>query len=203
MRVFPKQLCDDFEILTWNKELITFFDSKGIIHREFVPTDQTITGAYYLEVLKRLMARIRRIRPEYRLCFRIMHRVTPHSLFVNFWLEIKSVCWIIRRIHVIWPRAISLYSQNWNWKNVFSMTFRPSKQKDFKFFKNFKFLKTISNSYAEKMQTKFKFKEFLSYIGVRHPLLHRKTLLYRLVALPYCCQRLFPTKRFQILYIWI
>ena len=46
--------------------LITFFDCKGIIHREFVPTGQTITGAYYLEVLKRLMARIRRIRPEYR-----------------------------------------------------------------------------------------------------------------------------------------
>ena len=41
--------------------LITFFDSKGIIHREFVPTGQTITDAYYLEVLKRLMARIRRI----------------------------------------------------------------------------------------------------------------------------------------------
>ena len=45
--------------------LITFFDSKGIIHREFVLTGQTITGAYYLEVLKRLMARIRCIRPEY------------------------------------------------------------------------------------------------------------------------------------------
>ena len=40
--------------------LITFFDSKGTIHREFVPTDQTITGAYYLEVLKRLMAMVRR-----------------------------------------------------------------------------------------------------------------------------------------------
>ena len=41
--------------------LITFFDSKRIIHREFVPTDQTITGAYYLEVVKCLMDRIRRI----------------------------------------------------------------------------------------------------------------------------------------------
>ena len=46
--------------------LIRFFDSKGIIHRGFVPTGQAITGAYYLEVLKRLMARIHRIRPEYR-----------------------------------------------------------------------------------------------------------------------------------------
>ena len=43
---------------------ITFFDSKEIIHREFAPTAQKITGAYYLEVLKRLMVRIRRIRPH-------------------------------------------------------------------------------------------------------------------------------------------
>jgi len=46
--------------------LITFFDSKGIIHKEFVPPGQTVTGDYYLEVLKRLMAKIRRIRPEYQ-----------------------------------------------------------------------------------------------------------------------------------------
>ena len=45
---------------------ITFFDSKGIIHREFVPTGQKITGPYCVKVLERLMARIRRIRPEYR-----------------------------------------------------------------------------------------------------------------------------------------
>ena len=64
--------------------LITFFDSKGIIHREFISTGQTIAGAYYLKVLKCL-------RPD-GLCCTIMHRVTPHSLFVNFWLKIKSVC---------------------------------------------------------------------------------------------------------------
>ncbi|UYV80064.1 hypothetical protein LAZ67_18001570 [Cordylochernes scorpioides] len=46
--------------------LITFFDSRGIIHKEFVPAGHTLTGEYYLNVLKRLIARIRRIRPEYR-----------------------------------------------------------------------------------------------------------------------------------------
>ena len=46
--------------------LTTFFDSKGIIHKKFVPTGQTITGAYYLKVLKRLRTRIRRIRSEHR-----------------------------------------------------------------------------------------------------------------------------------------
>ena len=45
--------------------LITLFDSKEIIHRECIPTGETITGAYYVEVLKRLMAIIRRIRPQF------------------------------------------------------------------------------------------------------------------------------------------
>lgn len=46
--------------------LICFYDSKGIIHKEFVPPGQTITGEFYLDVMKRLLARIRRVRPEYR-----------------------------------------------------------------------------------------------------------------------------------------
>ncbi|GFY30527.1 hypothetical protein TNCV_3522901 [Trichonephila clavipes] len=46
--------------------LITFFDDKGFINKEFVPSGQTITGQYYLAVLKLLMDSIRRIRSEYR-----------------------------------------------------------------------------------------------------------------------------------------
>ena len=57
---------DNREGRSISEMLITFFDSKGIIHWEFVLIDQIITGAYYLEVLKHLMARIHRIRPEYR-----------------------------------------------------------------------------------------------------------------------------------------
>ncbi|GFX72672.1 hypothetical protein TNCV_4062681 [Trichonephila clavipes] len=45
--------------------LITFFDDRGIIHKGFFPTLQTVTGRYYLAILKRLMARYRRIHPEY------------------------------------------------------------------------------------------------------------------------------------------
>lgn len=44
--------------------LIAFFDSRGIVHKEFVPTGQTVTGTFYVEVLTRLIARIRRVRPE-------------------------------------------------------------------------------------------------------------------------------------------
>ncbi|GFW21921.1 HTH_48 domain-containing protein [Trichonephila clavipes] len=44
--------------------LITFFDARDIIHNEFVPTGQTITVQYYLDVLTRLMIKIRCIRLE-------------------------------------------------------------------------------------------------------------------------------------------
>ncbi|GFW56584.1 putative DD34D transposase [Trichonephila clavipes] len=46
--------------------LLTFFDARYIIHKEFDPIRQTVTGQYYLAVLKRLKARIQRIRAEYR-----------------------------------------------------------------------------------------------------------------------------------------
>jgi len=45
--------------------LVCFYDSKGIIHHEFVPEGQTVTGRFYLSVLERLWKRIRRVRPEY------------------------------------------------------------------------------------------------------------------------------------------
>jgi len=34
--------------------LLTFFDIRGIVHYEFVPTGQTVNQVYYLEVLERL-----------------------------------------------------------------------------------------------------------------------------------------------------
>ena len=44
--------------------LIAFPDSKGLIHHEFVPEGQTVNAGVYGGVLKRLVQRIRRIRPE-------------------------------------------------------------------------------------------------------------------------------------------
>ncbi|KAM0734110.1 Mariner Mos1 transposase [Formica fusca] len=46
--------------------LIAFYNSKGLVLHEFLPSGQTVTGAFYLEVLRRLVARIRRVRPEYK-----------------------------------------------------------------------------------------------------------------------------------------
>jgi len=44
--------------------LIAFFDSDGIIHKEFIPVGQTVNSAFYEEVLKRLLQRIHCVSPE-------------------------------------------------------------------------------------------------------------------------------------------
>lgn len=46
--------------------LITFFDSKGIIHKEFMPSGSTVNAIYYKGVMDRLLKRIARVRPEYK-----------------------------------------------------------------------------------------------------------------------------------------
>ncbi|UYV73579.1 hypothetical protein LAZ67_10004142 [Cordylochernes scorpioides] len=86
------------EVLHINKETIRtiLHEDLGIIHKEFVPAGQTITGEYYLNVLKRLIARIRRIRPEYRdedsWC--LLHDNAPShsSLIVRRFLAKNNVC---------------------------------------------------------------------------------------------------------------
>jgi hypothetical protein len=45
--------------------LATFFYSKGIIHKKFVPPGRTVNKEYYVEVLSRLVQRIRRVRPQF------------------------------------------------------------------------------------------------------------------------------------------
>ena len=44
--------------------IITFFDSKGIVHKEFVPTGQTVNSGFYCEVLWRLRENVQRHRPQ-------------------------------------------------------------------------------------------------------------------------------------------
>ena len=44
--------------------IITFFDVKGIVHKEFVPTDQTVNSGFCCDVLQRLHENVRRRRPK-------------------------------------------------------------------------------------------------------------------------------------------
>jgi len=65
--------------------LLTFFDIRGIVHYEFVPTGQTVNQDYYLEVLKWLREKVRRKRPEllptsHGSCITTMHLLTRHLL---------------------------------------------------------------------------------------------------------------------------
>ena len=41
-----------------------FFDSQGVVHKEFMPQGQTVNKQYYREVLERLRKRIHRVWPE-------------------------------------------------------------------------------------------------------------------------------------------
>jgi len=44
--------------------IIDFFDSRGIVHKEFVPPGQTVNHAFYKDVLKRLRKRVQRVRTD-------------------------------------------------------------------------------------------------------------------------------------------
>ena len=44
--------------------LVVFFDSKGVIHSEFVPQGQTVNGQFYAQVLARLRDRVKRVRKD-------------------------------------------------------------------------------------------------------------------------------------------
>ena len=43
--------------------LIIFFDSEGVVHKEFVPEGKTVNVEFYEGVMDRLLKRIQRVRP--------------------------------------------------------------------------------------------------------------------------------------------
>jgi transposase len=47
------------------KMLTALFDAKGVIDHEFVQEKQTVNGKFYKEVIKRLIARVHHVRPEF------------------------------------------------------------------------------------------------------------------------------------------
>lgn len=76
--------------------LITFYDSKGIVHKEFVPEGQTVNGEYYLNLVHRLWSRIVRVRPEYqegKQLFLLHDNAPPHkTVKVCEFLTKKQIC---------------------------------------------------------------------------------------------------------------
>jgi len=44
--------------------IITFFDVKGIVHKEFIPTGQTVNSGFYCDVLRQLRENMQRRHPK-------------------------------------------------------------------------------------------------------------------------------------------
>ncbi|GFT71294.1 mariner Mos1 transposase [Trichonephila clavipes] len=66
--------------------LIAFFDSKGLTHKEFLPQNTTLNAAAYAEVVKSLLKRMSRVRPEYSKQFywTVFHNnARPHTALVS------------------------------------------------------------------------------------------------------------------------
>jgi len=48
------------QIKSQNNVAEFFFNIRGLVHYEFVPTGQTVNQVYYLEVLERVFEKVRR-----------------------------------------------------------------------------------------------------------------------------------------------
>ena len=57
--------------------VICFFDSQGIVHKEFVPPGQTVNQTFYWEVLERLRKKVARVRPGIERPWMLHHDNAP------------------------------------------------------------------------------------------------------------------------------
>ena len=54
----PRQSCSKIKVI-----LTVFFDYRGVVYYEILPTDQTVNKEYYLSVMRHLREAIRKKRP--------------------------------------------------------------------------------------------------------------------------------------------
>lgn len=73
--------------------LICFFDSQGIVHKEFVPPGQTVNQTFYREVLERLRKGVARVRPGIARTWMLHHDNAPchTAVSINEFLADKSI----------------------------------------------------------------------------------------------------------------
>ena len=73
--------------------LICFFDSQGVVHKEFVPPGQTVNKQYYHEFFERLRKRVHRVRPEIADTWMLHHDNAPchTAISVNECLSKKVI----------------------------------------------------------------------------------------------------------------
>jgi len=73
--------------------IICFFDSRGVVHKEFVPQGQTVNKQYHREVLERLRKKAHRVRPETADTLMLLHGNAPclTAISVNEVLAKKGI----------------------------------------------------------------------------------------------------------------
>ncbi|GFT95802.1 putative transposase [Trichonephila clavipes] len=73
--------------------LICFFDSQGIVHKEFVPQCQTVNQHFYRDVLERLRKRVMRVRRNIKNSWVLHHDNAPchAAISVNRFLASKNI----------------------------------------------------------------------------------------------------------------
>ena len=68
--------------LRWKPWLLFFFDSRGIVHKEFVLPGQRVNHAFYKYVLERLRKRVQRVRRDIADDWVLQHDNAPaHTAF--------------------------------------------------------------------------------------------------------------------------
>lgn len=72
--------------------LICFFDSRGIVYKEFVPPGQTVNQVFYKKVLERLRKRVLRVRPDIADIWMLHHDNAPchTAISINQFLTAKG-----------------------------------------------------------------------------------------------------------------
>lgn len=73
--------------------LICFFDSQGIVHKEFVPQGQTVNQHFYKEVLEKLRKRVIRVRPNIKSTWVLHHDNAPchTAISISQFLATKNI----------------------------------------------------------------------------------------------------------------
>jgi len=73
--------------------LICFFDSQGIVHKEFVPPGQTVNQTFYREVLERLRKRLACMQPGIERTWMLHHDNAPchKAVSTNKFLAEKNI----------------------------------------------------------------------------------------------------------------
>ena len=92
---------------------ICFFDSQGIVHKEFVPAGQIVNQTFYWEVLERLRKRVACVLPSIARIWMLHHDNAPchTAVSINEFLQKKAFLWFLSPpIHWISVPVTSFYT---------------------------------------------------------------------------------------------